>query len=147
MSRLTETKRAYDKLKRLLDDELRARSGDTKEIARFQETMDVAFYLLGWAQFESLVRRESKEIVDEKARAKTIDQYAWRYLADGIKEYPVRKRLDLIFHAEPALRAALDKDYSVRNEAAHDYKQLPANARDVSAWLQKLEELVDKFER
>jgi hypothetical protein len=86
MSRLTETKRAYDKLKRLLDDELRARSGDTKEIARFQETMDVAFYLLGWAQFESLVRRESKEIVDEKARAKTIDQYAWRYLADGIKE-------------------------------------------------------------
>lgn len=146
MSRLTETKRAYDKVRRLLDDELRARTGDAKEIARFQETLDVAFYLLGWAQFEALVRRESKDIVEEKARTKTVDHYAWRYLADGIKEYPVRKRLELIFHTEPATRAQLDKDYTVRNEAAHDYKQLPANARDVSAWLQKLEELVDKFE-
>ncbi|MEI6002263.1 hypothetical protein H3V53_35615 [Paraburkholderia bengalensis] len=147
MSRLTETKRTYDKLKRLLDNELRARTGDAKEIARFQETLDVAFYLLGWAQFESLVRRESKEIVEERARTKTVDQYAWNYLYDGMKEYPVRKRLDLIFHTEPAVRAQLDKDYTVRNEAAHDYKQLPANARDVSAWLQKLEELVDKFDK
>lgn len=146
MSRLTETKRAYDKLRRLLDNELRSRRGAADEIARFQETMDVAFYLLGWAQFESLVRRESKDIVEENARTKTIDQYAWRYLAGGIKEYPVRKRLDLIFHTEPSIRAQLDKEYTVRNEAAHDYKQLPANSRDVSAWLQKLEELVDKFE-
>jgi hypothetical protein len=146
MSRLTETKRAFDKLRRLLDEELRTRSGDAKEIARFQETLDVAFYLLGWAQFESLVRRESKEIVEEKARTKTIDQYAWRHLAEGIKEYSVRKRLDLIFHTNPVVRAQLDKDYTVRNEAAHDYKQLPASARDVSAWLQKLEELIDKFE-
>jgi len=146
MSRLTETKRAYDRIRRLLDDELRARSSDAREVARFQETMDVAFYLLGWAQFESLVRHESKDIVDEKARTKTVDQYTWRYLSDGIKEFPVRKRLDLIFHSEPLVRAQLDKEYTVRNEAAHDYKQLPANARDVSAWLQKLEELVNKFE-
>lgn len=146
MSRLTETKRAYDKLRRLLDDELRARTGDAKEIARFQETLDVAFYLLGWAQFEFIVRRESKDIVEEKARTKTIDQYAWKHLADGIKEYPVRKRLDLIFHTEPATRAQLDKDYTVRNTVAHDYKQLPPDARDVSAWLQKLEGIVDKFE-
>lgn len=146
MSRLTETKRAYDKVRRLLDDELRARTSDAKDIARFQETLDVAFYLLGWAQFEALVRRESKEIVEEKARTKTIDQYAWKYLADEIKEYPVRKRLELIFHTDPEARAQLDKDYTVRNEAAHNYKQLPQNARDISAWVQKLEELVNKFE-
>ena len=146
MSKLTETKRSYDKLRRLLDDEVRSRAGDTRELARFQETLDVAFYLLGWAQFEYLVRQESKEIVEGQSRTKTIDHHAWKYLADGIKEYPVRKRLDLIFHSDQAARAELDKDYSVRNEAAHNYKQLPANARDVSAWLQKLEELVDKFE-
>lgn len=147
MSRLSETKRTYDKLKRLLDAELRTRRSDAKELARFQETVDVAFYLLGWAQFESLVRHESKEIVKEKARTKTVDQYAWKYLSDGIKEYSVRNRLDLIFHGKPLIRAELDKEYTVRNEAAHDYKHLPQDARDVSAWLQKLEELVDKFER
>ncbi|BBI45738.1 hypothetical protein [Pseudomonas syringae] len=146
MSKLNETKRAYDKIKRLLDDEIRKRTGDSRELARFQETLDIAFYLLGWSQFEYLVRNESKEIVEVGKNTNTIDQYAWKYLADGIKEYPVRRRLDLIFHTKPLIRKELDKDYTVRNEAAHNYKHLPADAKDVSAWLQKLEALVDNFE-
>lgn len=75
-----------------------------------------------------------------------MERHAWAYLAENIKEYSVRKRLDLIFDSQPAVRRALDKDYSVRNDAAHNYKQLPSDARDIAAWLKKLEDLVDRFE-
>jgi hypothetical protein len=51
MSRLTETKRAYDKLIELLNQEIRKRSGSTQDLERFRQTLDVAFYLLGWGQF------------------------------------------------------------------------------------------------
>ncbi|MBU9579031.1 hypothetical protein KTE26_11355 [Ralstonia mannitolilytica] len=146
MSKLTETKRAYDRLKRLLDEEARQRKGELKDLQRYQEALDVAFYLLGWAQFEYLVREESKETILEKASTKGVEKHAWEYLKASLKEFPVRKRLDLIFHSKPEIRAKLDADYTVRNEAAHNYKNLPAEARDVSQWLLKLEELVDKFE-
>jgi hypothetical protein len=33
----------------------------------------------------------------------------------------------------------------VRNDAAHDYKLLPGEAKDISTWLNELEDLVDKF--
>ena len=146
MSRLNETKRAYDRLSRTLDEQLRLRKGEANEIAKLRETLDVAFYLLGWAQFEYLVREESIEIVREKARTKLLDQYAWKYLQEGIKAYPVRKRLELIFHLNQDIRNELNKDYTIRNEAAHNYKSLPGEAKDISSWLQSLEELVDKFE-
>lgn len=146
MSKLTETKRAYDRLTRLLDNEKRVRRGKLKELGDFQKTMDVAFYLLGWAQFEYLVRQESKEIVEQNAASKKLEQHAWKYLHDNIKEYPVRKRLDLIFHEKPNVRLSLDKDYTVRNEAAHDYKKLPASVEDVSEWLQKLMDIVGGFD-
>jgi hypothetical protein len=62
-----------------------------------------------------------------------------------VKNFSVRRRLDLIFHESPAARGSLDKEYTVRNEAAHDYKLLPREAKDISVWLGELEELVDKF--
>ncbi len=52
MSRIQETKRAYDKIAQLLNQEIRKRGGSTQELERFRETLDVAFYLLGWGQFE-----------------------------------------------------------------------------------------------
>jgi hypothetical protein len=64
MSRLAETRSAYDKLVELLDAEVRKRSGSTKDLERFQATLDVAFYLLGWAQFEYLVRQETDDLID-----------------------------------------------------------------------------------
>jgi hypothetical protein len=73
-----------------------------------------------------------------------LDGHAWRYLKENVKAFPVRRRLDLIFHEVPSVRASLDKEYSVRNEAAH-YKLLPKEAKDISAWLKDLEDLVDKF--
>lgn len=145
MSRIQETKRAYDKLIDLLDQEIRKRSGSTQELQRFRETLDVAFYLLGWGQFEYLVRKEAEECIDDKARAHTVDGHAWRFLKENVKSFSVRGRLDLIFHDNHAARASLDKEYKVRNEAAHDYKLLPKEAKDVSIWLRELEELVDKF--
>jgi hypothetical protein len=145
MSRIQETKRAYDKLVELLDQEIRKRSGSTKDLERFRQTLDVAFYLLGWGQFEYLVRKEAEERIDDNARAHTLDGHAWRYLKENVKNLPVRRRLDLIFHGNHAVRTSLDKEYTVRNEAAHDYKMLPPEARDISAWLKRLEELVDKF--
>jgi hypothetical protein len=145
MSRLIETQRAYDRLVQLLDQEVRKRSGSTKDLERFRETLDVAFYLLGWAQFEYLVRKEAEDLIDEKATARTVERHAWQYLKENVKNLTVRLRLDLIFHANTVVRDGLQKDYVVRNNAAHNYKSLPEEAKDVSAWLQSLEDLVVKF--
>ena len=145
MSRLAETQRAYTTLVQLLDQEIRKRSGPTKDLERFRETLDVAFYLLGWSQFEYLVRQEAVDLIDEKARGQSVERHAWQYLQDNPKALAVRRRLDLIFHAQPAVRAQLDKDYELRNDAAHNYRSLPREAKDVSAWLLRLEDLVEKF--
>jgi GAF domain-containing protein len=145
MSRIQETQRAYDKLVELLNQEIRKRSGSTQELERFRQTLDVAFYLLGWGQFEYLVRKEAEERIEGNARAHTLDGHAWRYLKENVKNFPVRRRLELIFHESPSVRGSLNKEYTVRNEAAHDYKLLPKEAKDISGWLKELEELVDKF--
>lgn len=57
----------------------------------------------------------------------------------------VRKRLDIIFHSDRSIRKDLDGDYSVRNDAAHNYKLLPREAKDVAQWISGLEEIVGKF--
>ncbi len=145
MSRIGETYRAYSRLTQHLDEEIRQRSGSARELERFRETLDVAFYLLGWSQFEYLVRRETENLIDEKATSQTVDQYAWKELRQNVKGLKVRRRLDLIFHANPSVRKDLESDYELRNDIAHDYKKLPREARDVSTWLQRLEALVDKF--
>ncbi|WJI47250.1 hypothetical protein NL532_11775 [Mesorhizobium sp. C120A] len=145
MTKLTYTKRAYDKLADLIDQEIRKRSGSAKDLERFRQSLDVAFYLLGWAQFEYLVRKEAEDQVSNNARAHGLDGHAWRFLKENMKSLSVRRRLDIIFHAEPKARSELDRDYDVRNDAAHDYKHLPQEVRDISAWLGKLETLVDKF--
>ncbi len=144
MTRIQDTKRAYDKISSLLDQEVRNRRGATQELERFRQTLDVAFYLLGWGQFEYLVRKETEVRIEENSRSRTADGHAWRYLAENLKSIPVRRRLDLIFHDQPTIRASLEKEYSVRNEAAHDYK-LPKEAKEVSDWLEKLEVLVSEF--
>ncbi len=145
MSRLSEADRAYNRLVQLLNEEIRKRSSSTKDLERCRETLDVAFYLLGWSQFEYLVREEATERIDAKARAQTVERHAWSYLKSNLKNLRVRLWLDLIFHDKPAVRSGLLKDYSVRNEAAHNYKLLPKEAKDVSVWLRSLEELVSKF--
>jgi hypothetical protein len=108
-------------------------------LEQFRVSLDVAFYLLGWAQFEFLVRQEAIEIIEEKARAKTIDGKAWQYLAENVKNIPVRRRLDMVFHGNQTMLDGFNRDYTV--QAAHDYK-MPTEARDVSDWLQGLEALV-----
>jgi hypothetical protein len=145
MSRINETRLAYDKMVELIDQEIRKRSGSTQELERFRKTLDVAFYLLGWGQFEYLVRKEAEDRIEENARRHTVDGHAWRYLKENVKNLPVRRRLDLIFHQDYFVRASLEKEYTVRNEAAHDYKLLPKEAKDISVWLRELEELVEKF--
>jgi hypothetical protein len=145
MSRIQETKRAYDKLVELLNQEIRKRSGSTQELERFRQTLDVAFYLLGWGQFEYLVGKGAEDCIEDNARAHTLDGHAWRYLKKNLKNVPVRQKLDLIFHESPAVRGSLDREYKVRNEAAHHYKLLPKEAKDISVWLKELEELVDRF--
>lgn len=145
MSRLEQTRRAYDKIAELLNQEIRARRGSTKDLEEFRRLLDTAFYLLGWGQFEFLVRRASKDVVEEQARAKTVHGHAWRQIQANIKALTVRQQLDIIFHADPQIRSELDKDYTVRNEAAHD-NQLPREAKDLSAWLDKLEEAIDRIQ-
>jgi hypothetical protein len=129
----------------LLNQEIRKRSGSTQELERFRQTLDVAFYLLGWGQFEYLVRKKAEERIEGNSRARTLEGHAWRYLKENVKNFPVRRRLDLIFHANLSVLGSLNKEYTVRNNAAHDYKLLPREAKDISIWLSELEDLVDKF--
>ena len=135
----------WGRLSKLLDQEIQKRSGSTKDLERFRETLDVAFYLLGRAQFEYLVRKETENRVEDMARSQTIERHAWQYLKRNLRNFPVRGRLDLIFHSDSAARNELDRDYELRNDAAHDYKLLPKEAKDISAWLEGLETLVEKF--
>ena len=92
-----------------------------------------------------LVRQEAGDLIDDKARAQTVERHAWLFLKENLKGLAVRRRLDLIFHAQPAIRAKLDRSYELRNDAAHNYKSIPQEARDISAWLASLEELAESF--
>lgn len=146
MSKLTETKRAYDAISKLLNKEVLKRGSNVRDLQRFQEALDVAFYLLGWSQFEHLVREAASDQVDGMARARTVDGHAWKFVKSNFKRFSVRNKLDVIFHANPKVREELNDDYDLRNEAAHNYKMLPAEARDISDWIDGLEELVEEFQ-
>ena len=141
MSRLVNTKRAYDTIANLLDQEVRKRRGATKDLEECRRLLDTAFYLLGWGQFEYIVRRETSEVIEENSRTKAIDGHAWRQL--NVRGMTVRQQLDILFYRNQKVRDSLDKDYTVRNGAAHD-NQLPAEARDVSGWLRRLEDILEK---
>src|SRR5580704_913631 len=103
MSSLVGTQQAYDKMAQLLDQEIRKRSGSTKELEKFRETLDSAFYLLGWGQFEYLVTKQTREIIDEKIGTKSVERHAWQFLKDHVKSTTVRDRLNMVFHASPSV--------------------------------------------
>jgi hypothetical protein len=145
MSKLTETQRAYDAIRQLVRAEILKKGSNTRDLQRFLEALDVAFYLLGWAQFEYLVRGAAEDRIDGYAKLTTVDRGAWQFVKDNIKKFALRKKLDVIFHAKPKILAELNDDYDLRNEAAHNYAKLPSEARNISEWLAGLEELVDKF--
>lgn len=145
MSKLTETKRAYDRVQDLLRKQLLNRGSDAQQIRDAQEAVDAAFYLLGWSQFEYITRKEAEKRIEIEAAAKTIHGAAWRYIRQNMGNFSLRRKLEVIFQADPATLSTLNKDYDVRNEAAHNYKRLPPEARDVSAWLEGLERLVDRY--
>ncbi|WP_422098867.1 hypothetical protein [Variovorax sp.] len=145
MSRLTDTKRAYEQIATLLDQEILKKKGNTKDLERFRESLDVAFYLLAFSQFEHLVKREAKEVIEQHAAVRNMDSRAWQYMLGNLKAVPLRKQLDVIFHGDDKLLLSLHKDYDVRNDAAHDYKLLPKEARIISDWVQSLEDLISRF--
>lgn len=145
MSKLDETRQAYDELKRLLDRELLTRRRDTAHLRKTQEALDAAFYLLGWGQFEHLSREAARERIEQEAAAKGILGIPWQFMKKSLGSVPIRTRLDIVFHADPKTRATLDEDYEQRNEIAHNYKLLPKAAKIISDWLRRLDELVDKF--
>src|ERR1700756_3505968 len=94
MSKLTDTERAYDAVAFLIDQEILKRRSSTSDLKRFHEALDVAFYLLGWAQFEYLVRQEAEELIKQQARTRTVHGVAWQYLLRNTKSVPIRQRLD-----------------------------------------------------
>ncbi|MGM4877060.1 hypothetical protein AB7645_38160 [Bradyrhizobium sp. 956_D2_N1_5] len=145
MSKLIETRRAFALVEELLNQEIRKGGNQAKELARFRETLQAAFYLLGFAQFEFLVKSKSKEVVSEHAALRTADGHAWRHLKQNINGVSLRAQLDIIFHSDPKLRSKLDENYTVRNDVAHNYKRLPPEAQDIVTWLQSLEDVVEKF--
>lgn len=145
MSNLTEIRRAYERLSRLLDREILERRGEAAELRRFRKWLDTAFYLLAWANFENPTRKRAEAVVAEGARSKGREKHAWTYLQEGLKGYSVKRRLELVFHGRPKLIGSLKERYDLRNEAAHDYKKLPPEVDDLSALIQEWEELVEKF--
>ena len=143
MSKLTDTKKAYDVISKIIDQEIRNRTSSAKDLQKSREVLDVAFYLLGWGQFEYLVRKETETTVLENARAKGRERHAWLFLKENVKSMTVRQRLEFLFDGKPDLLAKLKKTYDVRNEAAHDNKGLPVDILDLSSWLEDLEERID----
>ncbi|MBX4876593.1 hypothetical protein HJA87_29115 [Rhizobium bangladeshense] len=154
MSKLTDTKKAYDVISKVIDQEIRKRTSSAKDLQRSREVLDVAFYLLGWGQFEYLVRKETESAVLENAKAKGRERHAWLFLKENVKSMTVRQRLEFLFDGKPDLLAKLKKtydcwfprgnqQYDVRNEAAHDNKGLPVDVLDLSSWLEDLEERID----
>jgi hypothetical protein len=126
MSKLIETQQAYDKVSDLLNKKILEKGSDVNQLRRFQEALDVAFYLLGWAQFEYLVRQEAEVQIEIEAKAKGRSGIAWQYMKKNLKALSVRQRLNMIFNAKPKILGKLHADYDVRNEAAHNYKKLPS---------------------
>ena len=121
------------------------RKGEARELQRFRKWLDTAFYLLGWANFEHLTRRQAEVVALEGARSKGRDSHAWMHLKESLKYYAVKKRLELIFHGKPRVIGALKHQYDVRNDAAHDYKKLPPEVSDLPSLLQEWEDLASMF--
>jgi hypothetical protein len=145
MSKLGDTKRAYDRVKSLLDQELLKKHSNAQQIRECQAAVDVAFYLLGWGHFEYLTRKAAEDRMKGEARGRTVHGTAWRFVLENIKRFSVRDKLEVVFHARPAQLKKLKGDYEVRNEAARNYKTLPPEVGDISAWLEHLEDLVNNF--
>ncbi len=70
-------------------------------------------------------------------------KHAWFFLLERIKDYPVRKQLDLVFHGRDDVIKTLNRQYTVRNEAAHDHRKLPPEAKDLPGLIGEWEKLVD----
>ncbi len=147
MSKLTDTKRAYDAIAKLVDAQILKKGSNTKDLQRFRETLDVAFYLLGWSQFEYLAREEARGRIEEMTRSKGVDGSAWKFVHQNLKSFTLRKKLEVIFHSDAKTLHTLNDDYDLRNDAAHNYAKLPKEARDISAWLTGLEDLADRFHK
>lgn len=146
MSRLTQTKRAYKTVVSLLDQETRKNKSNTKELESFRSTVDIAFYILAFGQFEYLVKREAKDLIEGFARQKTIDGRAWKILEQR-GDMSLRKMLEIIYHGKPDFLRSLNESYDIRNDSVHGNKSLPKEAKDVEIFIQKLVELADDLDR
>lgn len=143
MSKLTDTKKAFDVISKVIDQEIRKKTSSAADLEKSRQVLNVAFYLLGWGQFEYLVRKETESVVEQNARAKGKERHAWLFLKENVKTMTVRQRLEFLFDGKPGLLQKLKKTYEVRNEAAHDNKGLPVEIADLSAWLKDLEDRID----
>lgn len=146
MSRLKETKRAFEKVTMLLDQEIRKKASNSKDLESYRAIVEIAFYILAFGQFEYLVKREANGIIDVNAALKTLDGRAWKILQQK-GDVPLRKLLDLIYHADPKVLKSLNDSYTIRNDSVHSNQVLPKEAKDVKLFIQELEELVDNFDR
>lgn len=143
MSKLTDTKKAFDLISKVIDQEIRKKTSSAADLEKSREVLNVAFYLLGWGQFEYLVRKETESAVEQNARAKGKERHAWLFLKENVKTMTVRQRLEFLFDGKPDLLQKLKRTYEVRNEAAHDNRGLPVEIADLSAWLKDLEDRID----
>lgn len=146
MSRLTETMRAYKKVASLLDQETRTNRSKAKELASFRDTVDIAFYILSFGQFEYLVKREARDLIEGYARQNTLDGRAWKILEQR-GDMPLRKMLEIIYHGKPEFLKSLNESYDIRNDSVHGNKSLPKEAKDVEIFIQKLLDLADDLDR
>lgn len=146
MSRLTDTKRAFDKVTALLDQEIRKKASNSKDLEKYRAIVDIAFYVLAFGQFEYLVKKEATDIIDENAALKTLAGRAWKIVQQK-GDVPLRKMLDLIYHADQKVLNSLNKSYSIRNDAVHGNQMLPTEVKDVALFIQHLEDLVQNLDK
>ena len=86
MSKLTETQQAYDKISELLNAEILKKGSNANQLRRFQEALDVAFYLLesvrehqaGLQSFRSMRRIDARRKNDSALRLRFSQSFASR---------------------------------------------------------------------
>lgn len=145
-SRLLETKKAFKSVTRLIDQQIRAKASNSKDLEEYRKIVEVAFYILAFGQFEYLVKKEANGIINAKAGLNTLDGVAWTILKQK-GDVPLRKMLEIIYHADPKKLNSLNDAYTIRNDSVHNNAKLPKEAKDIELFILGLEELVADFDK
>jgi flagellar motor protein MotB len=94
----------------------------TERAARDLATLEVAFFLLGWAQVEAEINAAAKALVERRRKADARDERRGFDIYDPrniVRELPLERRAGLVVDPASAAFDDLKTLYELRNKLAH----------------------------